>query len=123
MASTYQVLRSPRGQYVSVKVGFCWPAFFFGPFWALYHRLWSIGARLLIIHVSLTVLDKLVVRTSDSPAVLLAMAVTCFVYIFVCGRFGNAWRTGNLLRRGFTPIASAQSTNSEGSRAAALSEG
>jgi len=25
---------------VLVKEGFCWPALFLGPIWALYHRLW-----------------------------------------------------------------------------------
>jgi len=37
---------------VFVKEGFCWPAFFFGLFWALAHRLWLVvlgGFALLLI--------------------------------------------------------------------------
>ena len=32
---------------VLVKEGFCWPAFFFAPLWALWHRLWLFFALVL----------------------------------------------------------------------------
>ena len=38
--------RHPDDLYVLVKEGFSWPAFFFGPLWALSHRMWVVSALL-----------------------------------------------------------------------------
>jgi hypothetical protein len=113
MPSTYQKLQSPQGEHASVKVGFCWPAFFFGPLWALYHRLWSIFARLIIVWVSLVVIDEVVVQRSGSLPMLSAMVVAYFLFFGVCGKFGNGWRVNHLLGRGYTRLGSGQHLQSE----------
>ena len=43
-----------------IKDGFSWPAFIFGPFWALYHRLWLLALVTLAFEVALlTVAEKM----------------------------------------------------------------
>ncbi len=36
-----------------VKEGFCWPAFFFSVFWALWHRLWLVALALFALQAGL----------------------------------------------------------------------
>jgi len=108
MSSTYQTFQSARGEHVSVKAGFCWPAFFVGPFWALYHRLWSVFARLIVVWVSLIVIDESVVQPSGSLPMLVAMLVAYVSFLFVCGKFGNSWRVNNLLNSGHMRLGSEQ---------------
>ncbi len=38
---------SPDYGATAIKEGFCWPAFFFGPLWALWHRMWFAALGLL----------------------------------------------------------------------------
>ncbi len=38
---------------VLIKEGFCWPAFFLGPLWALGHRLWLAAPVLLVAGLAL----------------------------------------------------------------------
>ena len=49
----------PDRNLVLVKEGFCWPAFLFGGFWALWHRMWLIGFAWIGIEVWLEVLPVL----------------------------------------------------------------
>ncbi len=39
---------------VLIKEGICWPAFFLGPLWALWHRLWLAALVLLIADLALS---------------------------------------------------------------------
>ena len=43
----------------AIKEGFCWPALLFGPFWALWHRMWfsaaAIAAAYLLIMIGVSV--------------------------------------------------------------------
>ncbi len=39
---------------VLIKEGFCWPAFFLGPLWALWHRLWLAALVLLVADLGLS---------------------------------------------------------------------
>ncbi len=38
---------------ILIKEGFCWPAFFLGPLWALWHRLWLAALVLLVAGLAL----------------------------------------------------------------------
>lgn len=46
MDKVFEIYRNPRKGPRALKRGFCWPAFFFGPAWALHHRLWLPGLLL-----------------------------------------------------------------------------
>jgi hypothetical protein len=110
--SAFQSLQSPHGKHVHVKVGFCWPAFCFGPFWALYHRLWSLFARLAIVWLSLVVVDEAVVQPSNSLPMLVVMLLAYVLFVVVCGKFGNAWRVSFLLGKGYVPTREQQPSGS-----------
>ena len=116
MSSKFQALQSPRGKRVTVKIGFCWPAFFFGALWAIYHRLWSISARLIVVWVSLIVIDESVVKPSQCLPLLIAMLVAYVIYVVVCGKFGNAWRANHLLSRGYIRVKPPRNPDPAGSR-------
>ena len=40
---TVEVYRQPTFEAQAVKVGLCWPAFFFGVIWMLIFRLWGLA--------------------------------------------------------------------------------
>jgi Protein of unknown function (DUF2628) len=42
-----------------VKEGFSWPAFFFGPLWALYHRHWLAALALAAVSVAFLILPPM----------------------------------------------------------------
>ncbi len=87
--------RHPEEMYVLVKDGFSWPAFFFGPLWALANRLWVVGALLIVLLIGIDVLartmdggDALQARLLLGPALLL-------------GFHGNDLRQWSLQRAGY----------------------
>jgi len=47
------------GEAELVKEGFCWPALFFGPFWAAWHGLWLWSIGLLAATVALSLFGEL----------------------------------------------------------------
>lgn len=86
----------PDRDIVLVKEGFCWPAFFFGPLWALWHRLWQIAAILLVCQLALGAVVETVAGQGPLEAVLgLAFAT-------LVGFVANDARRWTLERRDFT---------------------
>ncbi|MBR9754094.1 DUF2628 domain-containing protein [Cobetia sp. 4B] len=44
--ASFRILTHPEHGTRAVKIGWSWPAFFFGLFWALYKRMWLLAASL-----------------------------------------------------------------------------
>jgi hypothetical protein len=82
-----------------VEEGFCWPAFFFSVFWALWHRLWLAAAILLGIHLAMGLLVAL--AGPDS----LSQTVISFGLAAIVGFIANDLRGWTLKRRGFAIAA------------------
>ena len=80
---------------VLVKEGFCWPAFLFDFFWALYHRTWS---AFLVLAAALCVFEGIGYWQLGSTPVLL---LVLFGWRILVGFHGNDWRRTVLERRGF----------------------
>ncbi|MHC5113256.1 MAG: DUF2628 domain-containing protein [Planctomycetota bacterium] len=86
----YDVLRHPDGpRYAAVKVGFSWPAFFFGPIWAFAKARWVIGLVLVACWFS--------VRLTNTGVVYL-------LGIVVAGLIGNELRVRALRRGGWERV-------------------
>ncbi|HTI87881.1 MAG TPA: DUF2628 domain-containing protein [Alphaproteobacteria bacterium] len=80
---------------VLVKEGFSWPAFFFGPLWALAHRMWLVTVALVALDLIISVvLDAARIPPVTQAVISLAVAV-------LIGAHGNDWRRRSLDRRGF----------------------
>jgi hypothetical protein len=84
------------GDIVPVKEGFCWPAFLFGPLWALWHGLWVVALWLL----------ALIAVVGAAGAVFALDAVTATVLSLgaavAVGGAANDLRRWTLERRGFS---------------------
>ena len=74
-----------EGNLIVIKEGFSWPAFFLGPIWALWHKLWWVVGSLTII----------LIPFFEFSYFLDASAVTILIILSCC-----AWGlTGNDIRR------------------------
>ena len=78
-----------------IREGFCWPAFAFGPLWALRHRLWAPFAALCATLATLLVADQFL----RSAGIVLAAAAAAVVLL--AGFGGNDWRRAAAELRGW----------------------
>jgi hypothetical protein len=86
---------SPDRDAVLIKEGFCWPAFFFGPFWALYHRMWFVCLGILSVTILLAVVEAILhVDPMTYGAISIGIAA-------LIGFHGNDWRRTALDARGW----------------------
>ena len=90
----------PGRDYVRVKTGFSWPAFFCGTLWASSKKLWGALCLMLLVEIVLYALSAAAQAERSAPLALLKLAVQ-LAYMLVCGFFGNAWRRASLRRRGY----------------------
>lgn len=86
---------TPDRDAVLVKEGFCWPAFFFGPFWALWHRMWFACLGLFSVLIALGVAEAILrLDPMSYSAVMFGVAA-------IIGFCGNDWRRNALAVRGW----------------------
>ncbi len=84
---------------VLIKEGFCWPAFFLVPLWALWHRLWLIAVVLFATDLALGGAALLLpVDAVSQGAVTVGLAA-------IVGFVANDLRRRALKRRRFTLAA------------------
>ena len=91
----YTIHRRSRGileepEIRTVKEGFCWPALFFGPFWAVWRGDWAVAAALLVVIAAAVLPGALWLSL---PLLLLAASAIGFE--------GNDLARWSLGRRGF----------------------
>lgn len=79
---------------VLVKEGFCWPAFFLAPIWALWHRMWLFCVFVLAGGAAVTAVGDLLAL---APAGIGALEIGFLVWV---GAEANDWRRRSLDRRG-----------------------
>ncbi|MSP20752.1 MAG: DUF2628 domain-containing protein [Alphaproteobacteria bacterium] len=91
--------RNPDDAFEMVKEGFCWPALFFGPLWALASRMWVAFALLAAAVIGLALLPDFVDGSED-----LATTLSCLLAL-VLGFLGNDLRQWSLARGGYEFIA------------------
>ncbi len=84
------------GDIVPVKEGFCWPAFLFGPLWALWHRLWVVALGFLALILLLGGAGAAFALDAVTAAALSVGAATAI------GGTANDLRRWTLERRGYS---------------------
>ena len=98
----YIVYTRSEPQSVSIKNGFSWPAFFFGPFWAFSKGLVGLGFGLLVLGILLAGLRRSL--PPGSPTVLVfALQIAPLIVGIVMGFEGNRMLRRDLEMRGFQP--------------------
>lgn len=84
------------GDLVLVKEGMSWPAFFLGPVWALWHKMWLATLWLLAGAAVLGAISAVAGFAAAGDS-LLSLGAACVV-----GVFGNDLRRWSLAHRGYT---------------------
>jgi len=106
---TYKIFKDPLGSVQAIKDGWSWPGFFFGAFWALFHRMWWVGLGLMGV-ATLIILGEDTIGTGVADGLLNVLSVVVSVGF---GIGGNALRVGQQIRRGYEEIAVVQAANVE----------
>ncbi|MDR1423659.1 MAG: DUF2628 domain-containing protein [Azoarcus sp.] len=104
----FRIFKHPNGRLQAVKIGWCWPAFFFGPIWALVVRLWLVAIAMVAISstgwgfigIGVVVRQGLL-PNAQLPSVFLTVVYYIIIRI-IYGVYWNRWREVSLLSRHFT---------------------
>jgi hypothetical protein len=94
------ILMSPSGKTVYVKTGFNWPAFLFGPSWALVKGLWWHFFALVLVGIMIDFIISYGIPTKGPFSAFLKIGIG-LTYMIICGVQGNAWLMKTLLKRGY----------------------
>jgi len=81
------------GDAVLIKEGFCWPAFLFGPLWALWHGMWRTAIVLVILSGTVSGIG-LVAGLAEAGDLALSAGLQVAM-----GLWANDWRRYVLARR------------------------
>lgn len=106
----YKIYQSPLYTFEAVKQGWSWPAFFFGPIWALFKTLWGLGF-LIIIGQSILIsayANLFLQGLPQQEAVLALQPINFLLTIIVAipiALYGNSLRGKNLLVKGYKEVA------------------
>lgn len=85
----------PDHDAILVKEGFCWPAFFFSAFWALWHGLWLVALLVFAANLALELVLSFIGADPLTTAVPL-LGLSAFI------AYGaNDWRRAKLGRQGY----------------------
>ena len=97
----------PGRDYVRVKTGFSWPAFFCGILWASAKKLWGLLFLMLLVEVALYALGA-AVQAGGNVSLVFAQLGVQLAYVVLRGWFGNACWRRSLLRRGYRSVGASR---------------
>ena len=98
-------MRHPTRGTVEIPLGFSWPALVLGPLWALVKRLWMVFLLLVLGLVAITIVQLYAETSLNVTLILISLALSA-VYMYACGKYGNAWWRWTLEQRGYQVAAS-----------------
>ena len=114
---TFNVYRHPILGLEAVKVGFSWPAAFFGPIWMAVKKLWVWFGVWFAMYVALSIVETVTDMSQpgieQAALIYLLLAAGYFALSLVPGFKGNEWREKNLVRRGFAKVGSVQAETTD----------
>ncbi len=100
---TFEVYKHPTLGFQAVKIGFNWPAYFFGICWMLSCQLWEKVGIWIVMYV-----------------ILFALGGDSTIFVFICiaiglipGFKGNEWRSSNLKSRGFELVTAVEANTKD----------
>ena len=113
----YKIFEHPAGNIEAVKLGWSWPAFFFGFLWALFKRMWGLGGGLFAAFFLAESFDASADEALDG-----LITVAALVLAFLFGLNGNRWRENNLQSRGYEYTQTHTAANPDGATALYLKQ-
>jgi hypothetical protein len=108
---TFNVFEHPNRGFEAVKVGFSWPAFFFGVLWMIGKKLWALAGLYFILTIVCSFLDAVADRLEPGGGqviIYLFVMAGSLALCLVPGFKGNKWREENLVGRGYKPVTTVQ---------------
>lgn len=103
--ASFRILTHPEHGTRAVKIGWSWPAFFFGLFWALYKRMWLLGASLF---------GFIVLSSVFIPATMEGQLISNVLFLglnLTISMKGNQWYASLLETQGFTQQTQVEARN------------
>jgi hypothetical protein len=107
MAKQVTIFERGATEVVGVKVGFSWPAFFFGSLWAVVKRAWALFAVLLLVDAALWFGSGYAAQSRNALLVLAFLGAN-LAYAVIRGVYGNRWLGVSLRRRGFVQFSASR---------------
>lgn len=113
----FDVFRNEGGTYRIVKNGWSWPAFLFGPLWAIVSGLWLLGFGMLLLEMllnsALMILSEMINSAESEDAatfalVALVVVALAFATRLMFGGLGNSRRRERYLAAGFAHVSSVE---------------
>ena len=65
---TFNVYKHPTQGIEAVKIGFSWPAFFFGIIWMLVKKLWGLAGAWFAVYIVLSLIEKVTDQSGEGGA-------------------------------------------------------
>lgn len=87
-----------------VKVGFSWPAAFFGSLWILSIRKWKLAFVFIVLRMALATAETMCDQFAQGNAQAVAYIILTFAYAALWltpGFMGNKWRERALISSGY----------------------
>lgn len=112
----YNVYSHPTEGFAAVKIGFSWPALFFGFFWMLLKRMWGLAGIWFLLYLGLFFFDKVTMEMSQNEvpaAVYLILSLGYFALWLIPAFKGNEWRENNLAKKGYDRLSSVEAATPE----------
>lgn len=113
----FNVFKSPTRGMEAVKVGFSWPALFFGVIWMLLKKLWGVAALWMTVCIAFALIEEVTDRSEASlvqASVYFFLAAGYFALWLIPAFKGNKWREQNLTKRGFELVSTVEAETTEG---------
>jgi len=105
---SYQILKK-HSEYVAVKKGWSWPAFFFTWIWGVYKQLWLHAIALF----GLFFLTIVLAQPAKEAAEAYLAGIPFIAARFAGGLAGNVWVYENLLSKGFSRVSIVQAGDAQ----------
>ena len=103
--ASFRILTHPEHGTRAVKIGWSWPAFFFGLFWALYKRMWLLAASLF---------GFIVLSSVFIPATMEGQLISNVLFLglnLTLSLKGNQWYVSLLETQGYQEQAQVSARN------------
>jgi hypothetical protein len=110
---TYRIYKHPeKSLAMVVKVGFSWGAFFFGPLWFLFNRMWLNFALVATLSAAANLAFRNNHPTTQADALIFfSMYILYFVAWFFIGKVANVLLCADLEAQGYALQATVQAKN------------
>jgi hypothetical protein len=103
--TTFNIFSHPVAAIEAVKVGFSWPAFFFGSLWMLDKGLWGRAALWLVSYAAVKLVATLAGKVQGGDYLALFVIGALAALALIAGANGNRWWEQSLLERRYRRMA------------------